>query len=168
MKPRAISAESRVPSTAKDVVYAEPTFPAPNSARSPMAQPPPSTATSEPSVAENAFAVTTLDSGTTCGSEADRPEPMNRLIPSAASAMENRSTPPSPKPTAMADATMAIPRKRFAKISTRRRSQRSSNAPANGPTREYGSSSAANPPAMASAFAPRSGLNRTAPASPAR
>ena len=167
-KPRAMNAETRVPSTANAVVSAEPMSSLPKRARSPIAQPPPITAMTEPSVVANAFAVTTLCSSTTCGSDAESPEPMKREIPSAARASENRPIPPSPKPTAAADATIARPRRRFAKIRTLRRSQRSSRAPANGPTTEYGSSSAAKPPAMASGSAPRSGLKSTAPASPAR
>ena len=58
-------------------------------------------------------------------------------------------------------------RSRFATSSTRRRSQRSSSAPANGPTSEYGSSSTASPAATASGSACRSGLNSTAPPSAA-
>ena len=55
----------------------------------------------------------------------------------------------------------------LAPISTSRRSQRSSSAPANGPSSEYGRYSTANAPAIAHGVAARSGLNRMAPARPA-
>jgi hypothetical protein len=58
-------------------------------------------------------------------------------------------------------------RSRFAMTRTARRSQRSSSAPANGPTREYGSSSTASAAATAIGSAWRSGLNSTAPPNPA-
>ena len=48
--------------------------------------------------------------------------------------------------------------------STRCRRHRSSSTPANGPTNEYGSSSAANAPAISVGSAARSGLNSTTPA----
>ncbi|SHU47349.1 Uncharacterised protein [Mycobacteroides abscessus subsp. abscessus] len=69
----------------------------------------------------------------------------------------------SSKPTRATSRT----RIRLAQIRTARRSQRSSSAPANGPIAEYGRNSTANAPAMAHGSASRSGLNSSAPASPA-
>ncbi len=115
----------------------------------------------------NALASTRWSSSTTCGSEADRPEPTNRLMPVTIRAAAYSGTSDRPKPTAAAVSRTKTPRVRFATTRTRRRSQRSRSAPANGPTIEYGSSSTAKPAATAAGSAWRSGLNSTAPASPA-
>jgi hypothetical protein len=149
------------------VTHAEPVLPGPIRPRSPIAHTPPRTVTAEPTVAASALACTRCRGGTTCGNPAESPASTNLLSPVTSNAPRYSGAPATPDPTAIATSAIGTPRSTFAMIRIRRRSQRSSSAPANGPTREYGSSKTASPAATAIGLAWRSGLNNTAPPSPA-
>jgi hypothetical protein len=91
-----------------------------------------------PAVGDTELAMTSLSSGTTCGSAADSEDRKNRLTPSTSSTPAYSGTPRLPEATSMAVA--ATNRVRSSADQTRiwRRDQRSMNTPANGPISEYG------------------------------
>ena len=149
------------------IVRALPTLSSPKIARSPRVTPRPTVSIAPPNVVNNALVATSTSRRATCGSPADSPAATNRLAPVAARAEISTTTSGAPEATASATSPMISPRSRFAYRRTLRRSQWSSNAPANGPMSEYGSSSTARPPATASGSAWRSGLNRMLPTSAA-
>lgn len=82
------------------------------------------------------FMVSTCSRGTTCGSAADSPEVTNRVKPLTTKAPSRIHGAPAWNASRNATVMMNSTRARFAPISTRRRSHRSSNAPANGPSNE--------------------------------
>ena len=94
-----------------------------------------------PAVVASAFAPTSESWATVCGSDADSPDPTNRPTPMINSAVMNRIGLGSLATIWMATMPTRAQRIRFAQTITRRRLQRSSSAPANGPMIEYGSSS---------------------------
>ncbi|GAB3913437.1 hypothetical protein GCM10029964_122960 [Kibdelosporangium lantanae] len=148
------SAATTQPMIANDVVMPDPWSSSPKTLRSAMAHPPPTTAMIEPAVTATELAWMMFLPGTTCGRDADSPDPVNRVTPRTSSDSRNRIlllTLASSPTVAM---RTSAPRNRLATTSTRRRSHRSSRAPANGPTTEYGSNRAVNPVAMVSGSAP--------------
>ena len=84
--PPATAAATREPSTALAVTHAERVSPAPTTARSVMAHPPPPAATAAPTVVPIALAVTRCSGCTTRGRAAERPTRTNRLTPVTSSA----------------------------------------------------------------------------------
>ena len=82
------------------------------------------------------FIVTTRSRGTTSGSAADRPEETNRVKPLAISAPKRIGRSLAPAASSAAMPSISTSRPRFAPTNTNRLSQRSSNAPANGPNTE--------------------------------
>ena len=120
-----------------------------------------------PTAVATEFIVTTRCDGTTCGSAADSPEVTNRLKPLTISAPHSTTRSLAPTASSRPTPITRISRPRLAAISTARRSQRSSSAPANGPSNEYGRNSTAKAPATAHGSAARSGLNSNPPARPA-
>jgi hypothetical protein len=84
------------------------------------------------------FIVTTCSRGTTSGSAADRPEDTKRVKPLAINAPNRIDRSSAPEASSAAMPSTRITRAAFAPINTVRRSQRSSRAPANGPSTEYG------------------------------
>ena len=149
------------------MITADPVSPAPNNPRGSNMKLAPRNAAAAPAAADTEFIRTTSARGTTCGRAADRPEPTNRVKPLAISAPHSTGISGAPDANNAATTATSSSRPAFAVTSTQRRSQRSSSAPANGPSSEYGRNSTANAPAMAHGVAARSGLNSSAPASPA-
>ena len=141
--------------------------PAPSSAMTATAALAPTVANAADTVASTEFVVTNHFSMTTCGTAADTPAATKRPTPTTASAPTSSSPDRTPAARPAAVTTTSTARTRFAPTSTARRFQRSSSAPANGPSSEYGSSSTANPAATANGSVSRSGLNRIAPESAA-
>ena len=155
------------PTPATIVVHAASTSAGPRSPRRPMAQPAPIAAATAPDVVTREFAPTRCSEATTWGSAAESPAWMKRLTPIVARAPRYRGGPVIPASTTPAVASVSTPRRAPATTRTRRRSQRSSRAPANGPIREYGSRTVARPRATMTGSASRSGLNSTSPPSAA-
>ena len=151
----------------RKMIDAAPRSPEPKIARGTSMKLAPRKAATAPTADAIEFIVTTCSRGTTCGRAADSPDPTNRARPLTTSAPHSTGTLPAPTarqiPTIATDTT----RPTLAAISTKRRSQRSINAPANGPSSEYGRNNTANAPAIASGRVARSGLNSSAPARPA-
>ena len=86
-----------------------------------------------PAVVASAFAPTSESCATVCGSDADRPDPTNRPTPMISNAVMNRIGLGSLATIWMATMPTSTHRMTLAQTMTRRRLQRSSNAPANGP-----------------------------------
>ena len=149
------------------MIAAAPVSPEPNAQRGKSMKLAPRDAAAPPVAVATEFIVTTRSRGTTSGSAADRPEETNRVKPLTINAPNRigRSLLPVANRAATASTSSSLPR--FAPTSTSRRSQRSSSAPANGPSTEYGRYSTANEPAISHGPAARSGLNRSPPARPA-
>ena len=82
------------------------------------------------------FIVTTCSRGTTCGSAADSPEETNRVKPLTINAPNRIGRSPTPTASSVPTTTTSTSRPMLAPMSTTRRSQRSSSAPANGPSSE--------------------------------
>ena len=82
------------------------------------------------------FIVTTVSRGTTSGSAADRPEEMNLVKPLAINAPNKIGRSAAPAASSAAMPSISTSRPTFAPMNTSRLSQRSSNAPANGPSNE--------------------------------
>ena len=137
----------------------------PSSPRRAIAYPPPIAVAIAPDVVARALAPTSESLATVCGIEADRPEPTNRPTPMISSAVTNSTMLGRSAAICRATIPTRAQRIRLAQTITRRRDQRSSSAPANGPTTEYGSSSTTKPSAMSAGLVCRSGLNRTSTAS---
>ena len=96
----------------------------------------PRAAITEPAVVRTELVATSHDCRTTFGRAADTPAPTKRLTPIAASAQVNNRVSPPPATSSTAVVRMKSPRSTLAHRSTRRRSQRSSRAPAKGPITE--------------------------------
>ena len=144
-----------------------PSSPAPTRKRGNSMKFAPRKAAKAPTAVATEFIVTTCSRGTTCGSAAESPDATNRDKPLATSAANSSSTSPARTARIVPIVAMRIRRAALAPTSTSRRSQRSISAPANGPSSEYGRNSTVNARAMAIGSAARSGLNSSAPASPA-
>ena len=82
------------------------------------------------------FIVTIRLGGTTCGSAAESPEVTKRLKPLTISAPHSTNRSRAPAASSAATPRTSTTRAAFATMSTVRRSQRSSSAPANGPSNE--------------------------------
>src|SRR5690348_9787797 len=115
----------------------------------------------EPEVVDNALAVTSCSSSTTCGRPADSADRKSRFTPSAAIAVAKNATPSLLAATSPATPSTTTTLVRLAITSTRWRDQRSRNTPTNGPTSEYGSNNAANAAAASPGVVACSGLNNT-------
>ena len=143
------------------MIAAAPVSSAPNSQRTNSMKMAPRKAATAPVAVATEFIATTCPRGTTSGSAADRPDETNRVKPLTINAPNRIGRSPAPAASSAATATTSSSRPRLAPTSTSRRSQRSSSAPANGPSTEYGRNSTANAPAIAHGPAARSGLNRS-------
>src|SRR5215470_8476618 len=156
------------------MVIAAPRSVAPVAAFRPAATIPPIVAMTPPAVGDTELAITSLSSGTTCGSAADSEARKNRFTPST-SRYETYSGSPW-----LLDAISAAVRttkpERSSADRTRicRRDQRSMNTPANGPISEYGryktvKAAAAAPGlgklvALKNTYAPSPAVNMPSPA----
>ena len=118
------------------IVVAAPVSPEPNIRRGASMKFAPRNAATAPVAVATEFMVTTRSRGTTSGSAADSPEVTNRLKPLTVSARQSTNTSPTPVAKAAATPSTSSRRAVLAAISTDRRSQRSSSAPANGPSKE--------------------------------
>ncbi len=149
------------------MIAAAPLSSAPNSERGTSMKPAPRNAAAPPVAVATEFIVTTCWRGTTSGSAADSPDATNRVNPLAINAPNRICGSLAPAASSAAMASISTSRPRLAPTSTSRLSQRSSNAPANGPSTEYGRYRTANAATISHGPAARSGLNSRPPASPA-
>ena len=148
------------------MIAAAPVSSAPNSHRGTSMKPAPRNAAAPPVAVATEFIVTTCSRGTTSGSAADRPEETNRVNPLTISAPNRIGRSPAPAASSAAMPSTSTSRPRLAPTSTSRRSHRSSSAPANGPSTEYGRYRTANAAAISHGPAARSGLNSSAARQP--
>src|SRR5690606_15258474 len=146
--PAAAIAPTSEPLTPRRTAVPEPVSPAPTNPMVATAVAAPTAETPEPTVAITELTGTSHDWATTCGNEAETPARTNLLTPTAASANSMSGVCGPPRSNTAAAAAMNTPRSRLAHTRTRRRSHRSSRAPANGPITEYGNSSTAKPAAI--------------------
>ena len=119
-----------------NMIAAAPVSPDPNSQRGSSMKSAPRNAAAAPVAVATEFIVTTCSRGTTCGSAADSPEETNRVKPLTINAPNRIGRSPAPAASSMPTAITSASRPLLAPTSTRRRSQRSSSAPANGPSTE--------------------------------
>lgn len=112
-----------------------PLSPAPKTNRGTSMKFAPTNAAMAPTAVATEFIVTTCSRGTTCGSDADSPDPTNRAAVGEQCAQQQRQV---ARPTAriVPIAAMRIRRPALAPTSTSRRSHLSISAPANGPSSE--------------------------------
>ncbi len=130
-------------------MIAAPESPAPNHQRGSSMNIAPANAATDVVAVATEFIAITCSRGTTCGSAALSPEDTNRVNPLASNALNRIGTSERPAASRVPTTRMTTSRPMLAPISTRRRSQRSSRAPANGPSSEYGRNSTANAAAIA-------------------
>ncbi len=122
--------------TVRKMIAEAPSSPAPSTRRGTIMKLAPRNAATAPDAVATEFIVTTCSRGTTCGSDADRPEATNRARPLANSAPISSGMSPARIAKMVPIATMKISRPALAPTSTSRRSHRSISAPANGPSSE--------------------------------
>jgi hypothetical protein len=120
----------------RQMIAAAPVSSAPKNDRGGSIERAPRKAASAPVAVAAEFIATTRSRGTTSGSAADRPDDTKRVKPLTINAPNRISR--SWAPTASRAATPSTSSRRpvLAPMNTNRRSQRSSSAPANGPTSE--------------------------------
>src|ERR1700694_315964 len=148
------------------MIAAAPVSPAPKSQRGTSMKLAPKNAAAAPVAVATEFMATTRSRGTTSGSAADRPDNTNRVKPLTTNAPYKIGRFPAPAASNDATRSTRTSRPMLAPTSTSRRSQRSSSAPANGPSSEYGRNSTAIAPATAHGSAARSRVEQNGAAQP--
>lgn len=113
-----------------------PLSPAPKTNRGTSMKFAPTNAAMAPTAVATEFIVTTCSRGTTCGSDADSPDPTNRAKPLANNAPSSSGRSPARTARIVPIAATRIRRPALAPTSTSRRSHLSISAPANGPSSE--------------------------------
>ena len=129
--------------------------------RKPRPIPPPITTHTEPPVTARAFAVIRDLLSIINGIPAESPARINRLTPNATSTKTVISIPVFPWKIRSAIIDKVVALLKFANIIARCLETRSRIVPTNGPINEYGRRTTANAKAALSAFACRSGENKT-------